>query len=68
MVNPFHLHSSWPELSPVAPNFSSKEMAQCPGTEELGALSSLGSVGKVSACNAGDPFRFLGREDPLEKG
>ena len=30
-----------------------------PGTEELGALSSLGSVGKVSACNAGDPFRFL---------
>lgn len=32
-MNPFHLHSSWPELSPVAPNFSSKEMAQCPGTE-----------------------------------
>ena len=39
-----------------------------PGTEEPGALSSMGSIGKESACNAGDPFRFLGREDPLEKG
>ena len=26
------------------------------------------SVGKESACNAGDPVRFLGREDQLEKG
>ena len=26
-----------------------------------------GSDGKASACNAGDPVRFLGREDPLEK-
>ena len=26
------------------------------------------SVGKESACDAGDPVRFLGREDPLEKG
>ena len=26
------------------------------------------SVGKESACNAGDPSRFLGLEDPLEKG
>ena len=26
------------------------------------------SVGKESACNAGDPVRFLGGEDPLEKG
>ena len=26
------------------------------------------SVGKESACNAGDPGSFLGREDPLEKG
>ena len=26
------------------------------------------SVGKESACNAGDSGRFLGREDPLEKG
>ena len=26
------------------------------------------SVGKESACNAGDPVRFLGWEDPLEKG
>ena len=27
------------------------------------------SAGKESACNAGDPrVRFLGREDPLEKG
>ena len=25
------------------------------------------SVGKESACNAGDPVRFLGWEDPLEK-
>ena len=25
------------------------------------------SVGKESACNAGDPVRFLGQEDPLEK-
>ena len=27
-----------------------------------------GSVGKESACNAGDPGSFLGLEDPLEKG
>ena len=26
------------------------------------------SVGKESACNAGDPVQFLGWEDPLEKG
>ena len=26
-----------------------------------------GSVGKESACNAGDPVRFLGPEDPLEQ-
>ena len=26
------------------------------------------SVGKESACNAGDPNEFLGREDPFEKG
>jgi len=26
------------------------------------------SVGKESACNAGDPVQFLGQEDPLEKG
>ena len=25
------------------------------------------SAGKESACNAGDPVRFLGQEDPLEK-
>ena len=25
-------------------------------------------VSKESACNAGDPGSFLGREDPLEKG
>ena len=27
-----------------------------------------GSAGKESACNAGDLVRFLGWEDPLEKG
>ena len=27
-----------------------------------------GSVGKESACNAGDVVQFLGREDQLEKG
>jgi len=26
------------------------------------------SVGKESTCKAGDPVRFLGREDPLGKG
>ena len=26
------------------------------------------SVGKESACNAGDPGSILGQEDPLEKG
>ena len=26
------------------------------------------SVGKESACKAGDPVQFLGQEDPLEKG
>ena len=27
-----------------------------------------GSEGKESTCNAGDPVRSLGQEDPLEKG
>ena len=27
-----------------------------------------GSAGKESACNAGDPVRFPGWEDPLEEG
>ena len=27
-----------------------------------------GSAGKESACNAGDPVKFLGWEDPLEEG
>ena len=27
-----------------------------------------GSDGKESTCNAGDQFRFLGQENPLEKG
>ena len=27
-----------------------------------------GSDGKESTCNAGDQFRSLGQEDPLEKG
>ena len=39
-----------------------------PGTEEPGALSSMGSVGKESACNAETPVRFLGQEIPLKKG
>ena len=26
------------------------------------------SAGKESACSVGDPVRFLGQEDPLEKG
>ena len=26
------------------------------------------SVGKESACNAGDPVQFLGQDDSLEKG
>ena len=26
------------------------------------------SAGKESTCNAGDSGRFLGQEDPLEKG
>ena len=26
------------------------------------------SVGKESTCNAGDPVRFLGQDDLLEKG
>ena len=28
----------------------------------------IGTDGKQSACNAGDPVRSLGQEDPLEKG
>ena len=28
----------------------------------------ISSVGKESACSAGDPVPFLGREDLLEKG
>ena len=37
-----------------------------PSTDEKGFPHS--SVGKESACNAGDPVKFLGWEDPLEKG
>ena len=42
------------------------------GVKSLGHLITLlgfpgGSVGKESACNAGDPVRSLGREGPLEK-
>ena len=29
--------------------------------------SRIGTDSKESACNAGDPVRSLGREDPLEK-
>ena len=29
---------------------------------------SIHVAGKDSTCNAGDPSRALGREDPLEKG
>ena len=32
------------------------------------SMGSGGSSGKESACNAGDPVRFPGQEDPLEKG
>ena len=31
-------------------------------------LAPSSSAGKESACDAGDPVHFLGREDPLEKG
>ena len=34
--------------------------------QEMGFPDS--SVGKESACNAGDPVQFLDWEDPLEKG
>ena len=38
-----------------------------PGTTHRGFPDS--SVGKESACSAGEtPVRFLGQEDPLEKG
>ena len=33
----------------------------------LGMFIPGGSDSKASACNAGDPVRFLGWEDPLEK-
>ena len=38
--------------------------------ESLGSLAGFpdSSVGKESACNAGDLVRSLGCEDPLEKG
>ena len=36
------------------------------GEKIRGFPHSLG--GKESTCNAGDPVRFLGGEDPLEKG
>ena len=37
-----------------------------PTLTSVGFLDS--SIGKESACNAGDLVRFLGWEDPLEKG
>ena len=41
-------------------------MCQCIMCHVLGFPNN--SVGKESACNAGDPVQFLGWEDPLEKG
>ena len=38
-----------------------------PGASFLSTYSPGGSVGKASACNAGDQVGSLGREDPLEK-
>ena len=38
--------------------FGGTQFSQFPGS----------SHGKESACNAGDPVRFLGWEDPLKKG
>ena len=45
-------------------------MSLIQGESEQGTVVGLpeGSVGKESTCNAGDPVRFLGQEDPLEKG
>ena len=44
----------------------------CPGVGLQGHMVALGfpdnSVGKESACNAGDPVQSLGQENPLEKG
>ena len=44
----------------------------CPGVGLQGHMVALGfpdnSVGKESACNAGDPVQFLDQADPLEKG
>ena len=34
---------------------------------KLGTEDNLGSNGRESACNAGDPVQPLGQEDPLEK-
>ena len=44
-------------LAPQPPKKGLKEILDFPG----------GSDSKASACNVGDPVRFLGREDPLEK-
>ena len=45
-------------------------MSLIQGESEHGTVAGLpdGSVGKEYACNAGDPVRFLGQEDPLEMG
>ena len=34
---------------------------------KLGTEGNLGSNGRESTCNAGDPVQTLGQEDPLEK-
>ena len=51
-------------------------LSRSPLRQHLGLTVSLqplrgfpdSSVGKESACNAGDPGLTLGRENPLEKG
>ena len=50
----------------LIPACASSSPASCMMYSALGFPDS--SVGKESACNAGDPVRFLGLENPLEKG
>ena len=47
---------------------ASRDKMQAATLSVMYCNASGSSTGKESACNAGDPVQFLGREDPLEKG
>ena len=59
---------SWPGFEPVSPSGEGWDPNHWTTRESPLFTFPGSSVGKESACIAGDLIRFLGREDWLEKG